>query len=795
VLVLQQLLAALGLASPLSSVYCALTLASMQQFQRQHGLPPSGLVDARGLRSLEAAAGAAASPMAPRQLPVAPTAEAPAGSFKAGVYALSSRRRAAEDQSPAVAPAIVAEPAAAAPSADADGAAYRVKKARTADLNLKLATRELEATTQELQSRGLVARIFFPEETRHRRDVLANQLLPELRAREAEYRTAQRLGAPEAELDAKLDRYFSASIEAREFVKSSLDTERGQFAQTDKALERTIDTTRVVRDVSLGTAAALSTGGGALLAGGVVLGGAAVKTASNEAERRVVTGEASTAGELVTGLAKNGAGLAVDAAGGATFRALGAAAQAGRVGLTGFAAGAGATSVVGGATKRAIDGGDALDGRALLTDALTGAVTGGASQRWAPAVSHLGQGARAAAEGTLGAASGAGAQALSNAVHGRELTEGLGEAALVGAGTGVVVGAPSRRAAVEPPVLPRAAVEPPVLPRAAVEPPVLPRAAVEPPVLPRAPRPAAPVEAAPQPRVLVQVPERSVGTLDTARLTPRTREALAALAARGEQKVTVYALGQARSGEEATRLAQRTLDTGWRRLHDVGQGGADQLIALGADADARVAAAFRQNKGQRNDVVKAEIDLTTGQARISQVDFDPQPTAPRVSEPVAPRVSEPVAPRVSEPVAARPTLVDAPVVRGPSARLELDARGVYGALGDRTHGKWGMAERTLADLRREGVTSITLYSPNVGGVRAPQDLVQVSVSRLADLARVAPDGRPSSLAFAGAGADAQMAAALRTAKASPNGVVKAVIDLSGPVARMETSLVDFAPGA
>jgi hypothetical protein len=73
--------------------------------------------------------------------------------------------------------------------------------------------------------------------------------------------------------------------------------------------------------------------------------------------------------------------------------------------------------------------------------------------------------------------------------------------------------------------------------------------------------------------------------------------------------------------------------------------------------------------------------------------------------------------------------------------------------------------------------------------------VQVSVSRLADLARVAPDGRPSSLAFAGAGADAQMAAALRTAKASPNGVVKAVIDLSGPVARMETSLVDFAPGA
>ena len=332
---------------------------------------------------------------------------------------------------------------------------------------------------------------------------------------------------------------------------------------------------------------------------------------------------------------------------------------------------------------------------------------------------------------------------------------------------------------------------------------MLPRAAVEPPVLPRAPRPAAPVEAAPQPRALVQVPERSVGRLDTARLTPRTREALAALAARGEQKVTVYALGQARSGEEATRLAQRTLDTGWRRLHDVGQGGADQLIALGADADARVAAAFRQNKGQRNDVVKAEIDLTTGQARISQVDFDPQPTAPRVSEPVVPRVSEPVvprvsepvAPRVSEPVAARPTLVDAPVVRGPSARLELDARGVYGALGDRTHGKWGLAERTLADLRREGVTSITLYSPNVGGVRAPQDLVQVSVSRLADLARVAPDGRPSSLAFAGAGADAQMAAALRTAKASPNGVVKAVIDLSGPVARMETSLVDFAPGA
>ncbi len=750
VLLVQQYLAALCFASPLSGVYCALTLAAMQRFQAQHALPTTGAVDARGLRLLETLGGAAQAPMAPVQAmparaaatptPRAAALPAPGGGVKAGVLALQPRRRAAEEE---------------VPTGDD---AYRTKKAQLADLNLRQAQRELDATTQELSSRGFVSKMFLPEETKVRRETLAQVHLPELRARQAEYQAAQRLGAPPAELDAKLDRYFTASIEAREFVKGSLDTERGQFAETDKKLERTIHTTRVVRDVSLGTAAALSTGGGALVAGGVVAGGALVKTASDEADKRIATGQASSAGELASGLAKNGAGLAVDAAGGAALRTLGAAAHAGRIGAGGFAAGAGGTALVTGATKRGIAGEEVLDGRAMLTDVVTGAVTGGASQRLAPSLSRLGAGARATAEGAAGAAGGAGAQVVSNAVHGRELTEGVGEATLVGAGTGVVLGATGQRKSAAP--------EAPALP---------------------------PTLAAPAP-----LPQRSLGTLDTARLSTRTREGLAALAAQGQKKVTVYSLGPARDADQASRLAQRSLDGRWRDLHAAGTdpAGVEPMVVLGDGADARVRSAFANNKGQRNDVVKTEIDLDTGRATLSQVDFDPRPVTAQPAQPApraaAPRPATPAAPaRVPAP---RP-IVDAPrpSADAPTTRVGLTARDLSAAFDDRVPAPWNRAHRSLDALRAEGVQRLTVYAPNVGGLRAPQDLAQVALDRLGGLRTVPAADRAAHLAFEGAAPDADMAALLRGSKASPNRVVKAVFDLTGPVPTLEATLVDFAP--
>jgi len=352
VLMLQQLLAALSYASPMSGIYDPATMAAMQRFQGERGFTANGQVDARTLRMLETLGGAARAPRArvqpgslPRtagqSMPRAAGGETPAGGIKAGVLAIQPR------QPKAVATAEVA---------DAPSNAYLEKKEKSADLALRHAERELDATTQELGSLGIIAKITFPGETKVRREKLANQYLPELRAARSEYQTAKNLGVPATELEAKLDRYFSKSVETREFVKGSLDTERGQFAQTDKTLDRAGKTARVVRDVSLGTAAALSTGGGALLVGGVVAGGAVVKTASDEADKRISTGQASSVGELAQSTFVNAAGLTVDAAAGGVFRGVTSLARAGQIGTGAVAAASGVTAATSGVVKRALDG-------------------------------------------------------------------------------------------------------------------------------------------------------------------------------------------------------------------------------------------------------------------------------------------------------------------------------------------------------------------------------------------------------------------------------------------------------
>lgn len=461
VLFLQQLLLALAFRAPETGIYEQQTERAVAQFQATQSLPRTGTVDARTLRLLEAMGALPAAP-ASKKAATAPTIEdlrsAPAGTRKAAeltqaaLYRQSAPNAAAEAPLPSaeapVAPALALEAprAAAVPATtEAELAVYREKKEKIADLGLRIGEQEVKAAQDDLNSRGFIARMFLPEETKKRKEALETRYLPELRAKKSEYETAKRLGAPQAELDQKLDRYFSASTETREFVKGSLSTERAQFEKADENLGTTIKVARGVRDVSLGTAAALASGGTSLaVTGAVVAGGAVVKTASDEAAHRV-EGHASSAGEIATSMVKNTAGLAVDAAGGTAFKALGAAAQAGRIGVTGFAAGAGATGVVSGATKRGINGEEILDARAMVADGLTGAVTGGVAQKLAPAIQELGAGARVLANGTVGAASGAGAQVASNAINGRELHEGVLEATVAGAGTGVVMGASTQR--------------------------------------------------------------------------------------------------------------------------------------------------------------------------------------------------------------------------------------------------------------------------------------------------------------------------------------------------------------
>lgn len=515
VLYVQRLLLALALRAPESGVYEQQTARAVRQFQETQAMQPTGTVDARTLRLLEAMGLSPAAP-APRAAATTPSIEElrsqPAGTRKAAELAQAALYR----QSAPAEAAATAEPHATAPTAsEAEVAAYREKKEKMANLGLRIAEQEVTAANEDLNSRGFIARLFLPEETKKRKEALETRYLPELRAKKEDYETAKRLGAPQAELDQKLDRYFSASTEARTYVRGSLSTERAQFEKADENLGTTIKVARGVRDVSLGTAAALASGGTSLaVTGAVVAGGAVVKTASDEAANRV-EGHASSAGEIATSMVKNTAGLAVDAAGGTAFRAMGAAAQAGRIGVTGFAAGAGATGVVSGAAKRGINGEEVLDARALVTDGLTGAVTGGVGQKLAPAIQELGAGARIVANGTIGAASGAGAQVASNAIAGRELGDGVLEAGVAGAGTGVVMGAvtqPQRGRAPEAlevvDALPAHArnvtpVERPALPemRALNEAPAPARPAAAPPPLPAEPPPlpASATKAAPPP--------------------------------------------------------------------------------------------------------------------------------------------------------------------------------------------------------------------------------------------------------------------------------------------------------
>ena len=499
---LQVLLAALGYFGQPSGNYCGLTESAVHQFQGARTMPP-GFVDARTLRSLEQAVQMSRQ-SAPRAVTAAPTPEvlrsAPEGTIKAAL--LENRERFERREGPVEAAAIVAPPepipvvdssspvvgGTNPPAGPLNAQELRQKKERLADKNLAFAERELRSTKNELQDRGVLDRMFLPEETKARAKKLEDQVLPELRTTREEYQTSKRLGAPEAEVDAKLERYLSASIGARETIRGSLKKEGQQGEDAIRNIDTSMKVTKTVRDVAATSAVAIASGGTSVaVTGGLVAGGAVLKTASDEASKRQL-GEGSTAGEIAGSLVKNTAGLTVDAAGGAGLKVLGGATK----GAT-FVAGAAGVGTATGAAKRGINGEEILDGKAMLSDAVGGGLTAGVGTAAAPAIAKLGEGGKLAAQAAIGASTGAGAQVGSNAIHGRELSEGVVEATITGGGAGLVMGAAMPKAAAQPKP-PVAEAKPPPLPVIAeAKPPVI--AEAKPPVIAEAKPPPLPATA------------------------------------------------------------------------------------------------------------------------------------------------------------------------------------------------------------------------------------------------------------------------------------------------------------
>ncbi|MFO0727533.1 MAG: hypothetical protein U1E65_27395 [Myxococcota bacterium] len=390
---------------------------------------------------------------------------APAGTIKAGILENAKRWEGAKEPGPAPTPAPL-PPTEAPPSPEA----VRAKKERMADKNLAFAERELASSKGELKDRGALDRMFAPKETKARAQNLEDDVIPKLRTARDEYRAAKAAGAPEAEVSAKLDHYLERSLGARESIRGSLKKEGEQSEASIQHLDTSMKVTKTVRDVAATSAVALASGGTSLaVTGGLVAGGAVLKTASDEAAKREL-GTGSSTGELAQAMAKNTLGLGVDAAGGAGLKAVGAAAKGAR-----FVAGAASIQAASGAAKRGINGENVLDAKAIAADAIGGGLTAGLGQAAAPAITKLGAGGRALANAGVGAGSGAAAQVGANAIEGRDLTEGVAEAALTGAGTGVVMGAATEHApakAVE--LTPARAVEPPPLPHVEAKPPLVP---------------------------------------------------------------------------------------------------------------------------------------------------------------------------------------------------------------------------------------------------------------------------------------------------------------------------------
>src|SRR5581483_519668 len=145
--------------------------------------------------------------------------------------------------------------------------------------------------------------------------------------------------------------------------------------QRDK-LKTYSDRAAVVRDTSLTALATMASGGTSLaVTAGVVAGGAALKTGSQESALRV-EGQGRDAKGIAKQYLQNTVGLAADAAGGTAGKALTTAAKAGQISQATALAGRATVNVVTGAGKRAADGKDAFDLKAVGADAVGGLAGG-----------------------------------------------------------------------------------------------------------------------------------------------------------------------------------------------------------------------------------------------------------------------------------------------------------------------------------------------------------------------------------------------------------------------------------